>query len=309
MGGSMARYLTRRALQSLLVLLGVSFVIFVISRLGGDPVSLMVGPDVQEAEREALRRQLGLDAPLYVQYLRFLSGAVRGDFGTSILAGVPAMNLVLERLPATLQLAAFALAFAAVVGIPLGVASAIRRNTWLDYVGTGVTLLGQSLPSFWLGILLILVLGLQLRLLPISGRGTPLHLVMPGVTLGFSLVAVFARLTRSSMLEVLTADYVRTAKSKGLRPRTITIRHEVKNAMIPLVTVMGMSFATLMGGAVVTEQIFAWPGIGRLALNSIYQRDFPVIQADVLFVSAVVVAMNLLVDVVYTLLDPRIRYA
>ncbi|NPV10094.1 MAG: ABC transporter permease [Anaerolineae bacterium] len=305
----MARYLTRRALQSLLVLLGVSFVIFVISRLGGDPVSLMVGPDVQEAEREALRRQLGLDAPLYVQYLRFLSGAVRGDFGTSILAGVPAMNLVLERLPATLQLAAFALAFAAVVGIPLGVASAIRRNTWLDYVGTGVTLLGQSLPSFWLGILLILVLGLQLRLLPISGRGTPLHLVMPGVTLGFSLVAVFARLTRSSMLEVLTADYVRTAKSKGLRPRTITIRHEVKNAMIPLVTVMGMSFATLMGGAVVTEQIFAWPGIGRLALNSIYQRDFPVIQADVLFVSAVVVAMNLLVDVVYTLLDPRIRYA
>lgn len=305
----MARYLIRRALQSLLVLLGVSFVIFVISRLGGDPVSLMVGPDVQEAEREALRRQLGLDAPLYVQYLRFLSGAVRGDFGTSILAGVPAMNLVMERLPATLQLAAFALVFAAVVGIPLGVASAIRRNTWLDYIGTGVTLLGQSLPSFWLGILLILVLGLQLRLLPISGRGTPLHLVMPGVTLGFALVAVFARLTRSSMLEVLTADYVRTAKSKGLRPRTIIMRHEVKNAMIPLVTVMGMSFATLMGGAVVTEQIFAWPGIGRLALNSIYQRDFPVIQADVLFVSAVVVAMNLLVDVVYTLLDPRIRYA
>lgn len=305
----MARYLIRRVMQSLLVLLGVSFVIFIISRLGGDPVSLMVGPDVQEAEREALRRQLGLDAPLYVQYLRFLSGAVRGDFGTSILAGVPAMSLVLERLPATLQLAAFALVFAAVVGIPLGVATAIRRNTWLDYIGTGVTLLGQSLPSFWLGILLILVLGLQLRLLPISGRGTALHLVMPGVTLGFSLVAVFARLTRSSMLEVLSADYVRTAKAKGLRPRSIIMRHEVKNAMIPLVTVMGMSFATLMGGAVVTEQIFAWPGIGRLALNSIYQRDFPVIQADVLFVSAVVVAMNLLVDVVYTLLDPRIRYA
>jgi peptide/nickel transport system permease protein len=305
----MARYLVRRAGQSLLVLLGVSLVIFMISRLGGDPVSLMVGPDVQEAEREALRHQLGLDAPLHVQYWRYLSRAIRGDFGQSILAGVPAMSLVLERVPATLQLAAFALVFAAAVGIPLGVASALRRNGPLDYLGAAITLLGQSLPSFWVGIVLIMVLGLQLRLLPISGRGSPLHLVMPGVTLGFSLVAIFSRITRSSMIEVLTADYIRTARSKGLGPWAITVRHQLKNAMIPLVTMMGMSFANLMGGAVVTEQIFAWPGIGRLALNSIHARDFPVIQADVLFVSAVVVLVNLLVDVVYTVLDPRIRYA
>jgi ABC-type dipeptide/oligopeptide/nickel transport system permease component len=304
----MFRYTIRRLLQSLIVLLGVSFVIFVISRLGGDPVGLMLGPEVQEAEREALRRQWGLDAPLHIQYIRFLSQAARGDFGNSILAGVPAMGLVLERLPATIQLAAFALVFATAVGIPLGVISALKHNTLFDYVAMAFTLLGQSLPSFWLGILLILVLGLRLRALPISGRGGLLHMVMPGVTLGSGLVATIARLTRTSMLEVLGADYIRTAQAKGLSEWVVTLRHVLRNALIPVVTVMGMSLAGLLSGAVVTEQIFAWPGIGRLAINSIYQRDFPVVQADVLFVAVVVVVMNFVVDVAYTLLDPRIRY-
>jgi len=304
----MIAYAIRRLVQGVAVLLGVSIVIFIISRLGGDPVGLMLGPEVQAAEREALRRQWGLDAPLHIQYIRFLSRAIRGDFGNSILAGVPAMDLVLERLPATIQLALFALAFAAAAGIPLGVVCALKHNSFVDYVGMALTLLGQSLPSFWLGILFIMVLGLKLRLLPISGRGSLLHLVMPGVTLGCGLAASFARLTRTSMLEVLGADYVRTARSKGLTERMVTVRHEVRNALIPVVTVMGMSLAGLLSGAVVTEQIFAWPGIGRLAINAIYQRDFPVIQADVLFVSVVVVAANFAVDMLYTVLDPRIRY-
>lgn len=304
----MLRYTIRRFLQALIVLLGVSFAIFVISRLGGDPVTLLLSPEVQEAEREALRRQLGLDAPLHIQYLRFLSRAVRGDFGKSILAGVPAMGLVLERLPATIQLAAFALLFATALGIPLGVISALKHNTFLDYVGMVLTLLGQSLPSFWLGILLILVVGLRLRVLPISGRGDLRYMIMPGVTLSSGLVATIARLTRTSVLEVLEADYVRTARAKGLSEWGVTLRHVLRNALIPVVTVMGMSLAGLLSGAVVTEQIFAWPGIGRLAINSIYQRDFPVVQADVFFVSVTVVAMNFVVDVLYTFLDPRIRY-
>jgi ABC-type dipeptide/oligopeptide/nickel transport system permease component len=304
----MLRYTIRRFLQALIVLLGVSFAIFVISRLGGDPVTLLLSPEVQEAEREALRRQLGLDAPLHIQYLRFLSQAVRGDFGKSILAGVPAMSLVLERLPATIQLAAFALLFATALGIPLGVVSALKHNTFVDYVGMVLTLLGQSLPSFWLGILLILVVGLRLRILPISGRGDLRYMIMPGVTLGSGLVATIARLTRTSVLEVLEADYVRTARAKGLSEWGVTLRHVLRNALIPVVTVMGMSLAGLLSGAVVTEQIFAWPGIGRLAINSIYQRDFPVIQADVFFVSVTVVAMNFIVDILYTFLDPRIRY-
>lgn len=304
----MLRYTIRRFLQALIVLLGVSFAIFVISRLGGDPVTLLLSPEVQEAEREALRRQLGLDAPLHIQYLRFLSRAVRGDFGKSILAGVPAMGLVLERLPATIQLAAFALLFATALGIPLGVISALKHNTFLDYVGMVLTLVGQSLPSFWLGILLILVVGLRLRVLPISGRGDLRYMIMPGVTLSSGLVATIARLTRTSVLEVLEADYVRTARAKGLSEWGVTLRHVLRNALIPVVTVMGMSLAGLLSGAVVTEQIFAWPGIGRLAINSIYQRDFPVVQADVFFVSVTVVAMNFVVDVLYTFLDPRIRY-
>lgn len=304
----MLRYTIRRFFQALIVLLGVSFAIFIISRLGGDPVALLLAPEVQEAGREALRRQLGLDAPLHIQYLRFLSRAVRGDFGKSILAGVPAMGLVLERLPATIQLATFALLFATALGIPLGVISALKHNTFLDYVGMVLTLLGQSLPSFWFGILLILVVGLRLRILPISGRGGLRYMIMPGVTLGSGLVATIARLTRTSMLEVLEADYVRTARVKGVSEWGVTLRHVLRNALMPVVTVMGMSLAGLLSGAVVTEQIFAWPGIGRLAINSIYQRDFPVIQADVFFVSVIVVVMNFIVDVLYTFLDPRIRY-
>lgn len=304
----MARYAARRFIQSIIVLIGVSIVVFWISRLGGDPVGLLLSPDVQVEERVALRKQLGLDAPIYIQYLRFLNRAVRGDFGQSILAGVPAMSLVLERLPATAQLAIFTVIFAIVTGIILGVLSAIKHNSLFDYLGMLTTFLAQSVPSFWLGILFIMFFGLRLRILPISGRGSFSHVIMPGVTLSTGLVAAIARLTRTSMLEVLDADYIRTARAKGLSERIVTTRHALRNALIPVVTVVGMSLAGLLSGAVITEQIFAWPGVGRLAINSIYQRDFPVVQAVVFFVSAVVVAINFVVDVAYTFLDPRIRY-
>jgi len=302
------RYLVQRVLHAVLVVLGVSLVIFTISRLSGDPVSLMVPFDVPQAQREALRHDLGLDRPLPVQYVDFLAHAVQGDFGTSVRNRVPALRLVVERVPATLELAAVALAFAVVLALPLGMLSALRHNSAWDVLGMTVTFLGQSVPSFWLGILLILVLGVNLRLLPISGAGSPWHLVMPGITLGSFFMASLARLTRSSLLEVLGQDYVRTARAKGLSEPVVLGLHAFKNAAIPIVTTIGLYMGQLLSGAVITEQIFAYPGVGRLAIDAISTRDFPVVQANVIFVSVVVVALSFLVDMLYLTLDPRIRY-
>jgi peptide/nickel transport system permease protein len=305
----MAAYLVQRALHAVLVVIGVSLVIFVLSRLSGDPVSLMLPFDVPQEQREAIRHDLGLDQPLPVQYLDFLGHAVRGDFGTSVRNRVPAIRLVLDRVPATLALGAVALGFAVVVALPLGILSAIKHNSGWDVAGMAVSFVGQSVPSFWLGILLILVLGVNLRLLPISGSGTAWHLVMPGITLGSFFMASLARLTRSSLLDVLGQDYVRTARAKGLAEWTVIGLHALKNAAIPVVTALGVYVGQLLSGAVITEQIFAYPGVGRLAIDAISTRDFPVVQANVLFVSVIVVVLSFLVDMLYLALDPRIRYA
>lgn len=284
--------------------------VFLISRLTGDPVSLMVDFDTPKEDREVLRKELGLDKPIPIQYLIFLKGVIRGDFGDSIRYEEPAINLVLQRIPATLRLLVFTLFWALIFAIPVGIISALKRNSFLDLIGMTSTFLGQSIPSFWLGIMMIMIVGVHFRLLPISGYGggDVAHIIMPAVTLGAFEMASFARITRSSMLEVLDMDYIQTARAKGLKESLVVIKHALRNALIPIITIMGLHVALLMGGAVITEQIFAYPGVGWLAVQSIYNRDFPVVQAIVMVVSIGVVATNFLIDIMYTIIDPRIRY-
>lgn len=284
--------------------------VFLISRLTGDPVSIMVDFDTPMEDREVLRKELGLDKPVPIQYLIFLKGAIRGDFGTSIRYEEPAIDLVLQRIPATLRLLVFTLFWALIFAIPIGIISALKRNSIFDLIGMTSTFLGQSIPSFWLGIMMIMIVGVHFRLLPISGYGggDVAHIIMPAMTLGAFEMASFARITRSSMLEVLDMDYIQTARAKGLRESLVVIKHALRNALIPIITIMGLHVALLMGGAVITEQIFAYPGVGWLAVQSIYNRDFPVVQAIVMVVSIGVVATNFLIDIIYTIIDPRIRY-
>lgn len=303
----MRRYLLRRLLQAVVVVFLLTIVVFGIARLSGNPADLLLPQEATLKEKKILVHELGLDRPLPVQYWKFISGAVHGDFGESIRFHAPAMRLVLNRLPATAELAAASLGLAIVIGLSLGVAAALRHGRWGDYAITTVVTLGQATPSFWLGILLILYLGVDLGLLPISGRNGLSSLVMPAVTLCIVPLVGFARLTRSSVVGVLPQDFVRTARAKGLRRRTVLGKHVLRNALIPVVTLAGISLAELLSGAVITEQIFAWPGIGRLAIESISARDYPVVQAVTLFTAVVVVGMNLGVDLLYGVLDPRIR--
>ena len=294
-------------MQSLLVLLGVSFVVFFILHLTGDPALVLLPPDATAEDIRRFREAMGFNDPFLVQYGRFLSGALHGNFGQSVRHGEPAFGLVVERLPATVELSAAALAIALGLAIPAGIVSALRRNTAVDYISTVTALLGQSMPTFWLGIMLILVFSVWLNLLPSSGRGTLQHLVMPAVTLGLFTTARIMRLTRSGMLEVLSQDYIRTARAKGVSDPPVVWKHALKNAAIPIVTIVGIELGTLLGGAVITETIFAWPGVGRLSVQAIYNRDYPVVQAAVFVLASTFVLVNLLVDVVYTYLDPRIR--
>jgi peptide/nickel transport system permease protein len=303
----MSTLLARRLLQSLVVLLGVSFVVFFILHLTGDPALVLLPPETSPEDVRRFREAMGFNDPFLVQYWHFLSGAVRGDFGQSVRHGEPAFGLVVERLPATFELAGAGLALALVLAIPAGIVSAVRRNTVLDYVSTVIALLGQSMPTFWLGIMLILLFSVQLQLLPSSGRGTLEHLVLPAVTLGLFTTARITRLTRSGMLEVLNQDYIRTARAKGVSNPPIVWKHALKNAAIPIVTIVGIELGTLLGGSVITETIFAWPGVGRLSVQAIYNRDYPVVQAAVFLLATTFVVVNLLVDLVYTYLDPRIR--
>jgi ABC-type dipeptide/oligopeptide/nickel transport system permease component len=303
----MSVYLLRRLAQSVLVLLGVSFVVFFILYLTGDPALLLLPPDATAEDIRKFREEMGFNDPFIVQYGRFLGGALRGDFGQSVRHGEPAFPLVLERLPATFQLAGSALVVALALAIPAGVLSAVRRNTVTDYVATVVALLGQSMPTFWLGIMLILVFSVQFNLLPSSGRGGLEHLVLPAVTLGLFTTARITRLTRSGMLEVLNQDYIRTARAKGVSGRPVVWKHAFKNAAIPIVTIVGIELGTLLGGSVITETIFAWPGVGRLSVQAIYNRDYPVVQAAVFLLASTFVLVNLIVDLLYTYLDPRIR--
>jgi peptide/nickel transport system permease protein len=303
----MRTFLLRRLWQSLVVLFGVSFVVFAILFLTGDPALVLLPPDASAEDVRRFREVMGFNDPFLVQYGRFLRGALRGDFGQSVRHGEPAFDLVLERMPATFELAGAALLLALCLAIPAGIVSAVRRNSALDYVATVVALFGQSLPTFWLGIMLILVFSVQFSWLPSSGRGTLQHLVLPAITLGLFTTARITRLTRSGMLEVLNQDYIRTARAKGVSDPPVVWKHALKNAAIPIVTIVGIELGTLLGGSVITETIFAWPGVGRLSVQAIANRDYPVVQAAVFLLATTFVVVNLLVDVIYTYLDPRIR--
>lgn len=311
----MTQYIIRRILQAILVMVGVTLLVFVIMYQAGDPVLLMASPDASQEEIENLRRNLGLDRPWYEQYWDFISGAVRGDFGQSLRQGQPVFDLVVERLPATLSLALLAFVFSATISIPVGIISATKRNSVYDGFAMGFALLGQSLPTFFLGVMLIWIFGFVLGWLPSSGRGDPdmvsriRHLILPAITLGTFSLAQNARLVRSSLLEVLGLDYVKTARSKGISEYNVIIRHALRNALIPVVTVLGLQFGVLLGGAIVTETVFAWPGVGRLLIQAINQQDFPLAVGAVTMVSVIFVVLNLLVDLTYGFLDPRIRYS
>ena len=303
----MFQYLVRKVFHTLFVALGVVTLVFVALRLSGDPAATMLPGDATVDELAALRRTLGLDRPLHLQYVAFLGGAVRGDFGESFRHQQPAFGLVLERLPATLELAFAALVLAVVVALPLGILAAVYRGRTADVLAMSFAVVGQATPYFWMGIMLILVVSVELGWLPTSGRGSWAHLILPAITLGTHFAASLARLTRTSLLEVLGQNFVTTARAKGLAESGVILRHALKNAAVPVVTLIGLQFGTLLGGAVVTETIFAWPGVGRLAVQSIFVRDYPVVQAGVLVLALSFVALNLLVDLLYGALDPRIR--
>jgi peptide/nickel transport system permease protein len=304
----MRQFILRRLLRAFLALWGVVTIVFFTLRLSGDPVALLVPAETPPEEVTRLRRALGLEEPLPVQYLVYLRDIARGEMGTSIRMRLPAMSVALERLPATIELALVAFAMAVVVAIPAGLISASRRNSIWDNLAMGLALIGQSAPTFYIGIMLILIFGLQLGLFPISGRGSWQHVILPAVTLGAFAMASIARLTRSAVLEFMRHDFIRTARAKGLNEWTVLSRHNFKNAAIPVVTIMGLQFGTLLGGAVVTETVFAWPGIGRLVIEAVRSRDYPIVQSSVLLVASMFVLINFLVDLAYGWLDPRIRY-
>ena len=303
----MTGYLVRRLAQTVFVLLGVSVLSFGTLFLSGDPTMLMASETWNQEQIATFRHQMGFDRPWYVQYLDFLGKAVHGDFGVSLRQQQPTINLVAERMPATLQLAGAAMAIALCIGVPVGVAAATRRGSVWDNVLMLFGLIGQSLPVFWLGLLLIMLFAVGLGWFPVAGTGGIDHLVLPSVTLGLFSTAYIARMTRGSMLEVLGRDYVRTARAKGLKSHVVMRSHALRNALIPLVTVVGLQFGALLGGAVITESIFAWPGVGRLTIQAIQTKDLPLVETCVLLLAIIFVLANLIVDLLYAYLDPRIR--
>lgn len=303
----MAQYILRRLFLSVFVVAGVTVVVFMVIRLSGDPTALMISPEASAEDVAELRRRMGFDRPVIVQFWDFLTGVVRGDFGDSLRYREPAFGLVVERLPATVQLTVASLLIAVIVALPAGIVSAVKRNTIWDRVAMFLALFGQSMPVFWFGILLILIVSVQLQLLPSSGSGDIRHLVLPAITLGLYSTARITRLVRSEMLEMISQDFVRTARAKGLRERTVLYRHALRNALIPVVTVIGIEAGGMLGGAVITETVFAWPGIGQLAVRAIFNRDYPLIQAVVFTIACLFVLINLFVDVLYAMLDPRIK--
>jgi peptide/nickel transport system permease protein len=303
----MRAYIASRLAQTALVVFLSLSAVFAMTRLSGDPVLLFMPMDIQAKDVEEWRQRLGFNDPLAAQYARFMGGAVRGDFGESLRYRRDAFGLVLERLPATLQLAASALALTLVVAIPLGIVTAVRRDSWLDHLGTLATVLGQATPGFWLGLMLIYLFAVQLRWLPTGGTGGLAHLVMPSIVLAAFFAARVARLTRSAVLDILGEDYIRTARAKGLGEPGVVGKHTLRNSAIPIVTLVGLEAGQLIGGAVITETIFAWPGLGRLTVQALLNRDFPVVLAAVSVTSVVYTLLNLLVDLAYGWLDPRVR--
>jgi len=324
------RYVVTRVLLLIPVLIGVSLVVFLALRLlPGDPVRVMLGMEASPSEMERLRHVLGLDRPMLLQYLDFLTQALRGDLGTSVRQNAPVRNVLGAALPATIELALAALSLALTVAIPVGIVSAVRQNSWVDHLSMVLALVGVSTPLFWLGILLILVFSLQLQVLPPFGRGQPLlngvgvlttrgdsgplldslkHLALPAVALGMNAMGLVARVTRASMLDVLGQDYVRTARAKGLGAGGVVARHALPNALLPVITIVGVQFGQLLGGAVITETIFSWPGVGRVVVQAINQRDFPLVQGSVLVLAVAFSLVNLAVDLSYAYVNPRIRF-
>jgi peptide/nickel transport system permease protein len=303
----MQRYILKRILQSLLTLLVLSVLIFIVCRLTGDPVTLMLPDDASYEDIMQLRAALGLDRPLPVQYWRFLKSAVQGDFGRSIKGQMPVLDLIMERLPHSIRLAMVSLVITIGLAFPLGVMAAVKKGRAIDTLANLIAVLGQSLPQFWVGIVLIQVFAVHLRWLPVAGTGSPWHYILPGFTLGWFLVAGIMRLLRSSMLDVLDSEFVKLARIKGVSGWSVVWKHALKNALMPVLTFAAIYLAILITGAILVETVFAWPGIGQLIYQGIVYRDFPVIQAVVLLTAVIVVSVNFMVDIAYAYLDPRIR--
>ncbi len=304
----MKRYIVKRAGYALISLFLLSVTIFLFVRVTGDPVVLLVEPGASKDDIEMVRQQLGLDRSLWIQYVSFMSSLLQGDFGKSFYYRTPVLELYLSRLPHSLALAAAAMVFSLIVGIPTGIIAAVRVNGWWDSAGKIFALLGLSLPAFWVGLVLILVFSVYLGWLPSSGSGTVWHLVMPAVSLGWVFAAAHMRLTRSSMLDVLGSEYIKLARLKGLPEALVISKHALKNALIPVLTLAGINLVLMVNVAIVVETVFAWPGIGRLLFEGISFRDFPVVQATVILGGAMIIVVNFVVDLLYAVIDPRIRY-
>ncbi len=304
----MQRYIVKRCMQCLITLFGITIVVFFMARMTGDPAIILLPADATDEAIEAFRVKLGLDQPLPVQYLFFIENAVKGDFGLSIAKKEPAMGIILERFPATAVLCLVALLFAVIIALPIGVMSAVKKGSAFDQFGKLLALTGQSMPSFWLGLMLMLVFALYLGFFPTSGFEKPQSIVLPAFTIGWFIAAQIMRIARSSTLNTLDSEYVKLVRIKGLSEKLVIWKHILKNAAIPIVTITGLQIANFLRGSVIVETVFAWPGVGRAAIQAVYQRDFPVVQTSVFFMGVVFVGVNLLVDVIYAFLDPRIRY-
>jgi peptide/nickel transport system permease protein len=304
----MKKFIIKRLGLALISLFLLSLTIFLLMRVTGDPAVLLAEPGASAADLDAIRQQFGLDRPVWIQYISFITHLVRGDFGQSFYYRTDVFELYLSRLPASLLLASAAMAFSLIIGIPTGIIAAVRVNQWWDSVGKIFALLGLSMPSFWVGLVMILFFSVYLGWLPSSGSGTVLHLVMPSIALGWVFAAAHMRLTRSSMLDVLGSEYVKLARLKGLPEALVISKHAFKNALIPVLTLAGINLVIMVNVAVVVETVFAWPGVGRLLYEGIAFRDFPVVQATVLLGGVMIVVVNLVVDILYAVIDPRIRY-
>jgi peptide/nickel transport system permease protein len=304
----MKKFFLKQLYQIVPVLFLITLIVFILVNVTGDPVSLILPMDATDEEREELIHALGLDKPLMVQYGIFLQNLIQGDFGNSFKYQEAALPIVLERLPATIELAVASMVVAIIISIPLGIFSAIKRNSFLDLFITGGSVLGKAMPNFWLGIMLILLFSVTLGLLPVSGNGTFAHLILPSITLGTGIAAEMTRLIRSSMLDILGQDYIRTARAKGLIEAVVINKHGFQNALIPVITIMALQTATLIGGTLITETVFAWPGLGQLLIQSVNARDMAVVQAATFIIALFVIFSNLLADLAYRFLDPRIKY-
>jgi peptide/nickel transport system permease protein len=304
----MKKYIVKRLIRAFFTVLGVSIFVFALIHVSGDPVALMLPPEATQKQIDAMRSSLGFDKPLYVQYWIFISGALQGDFGKSVRWQRPCMELFLERFPNTLLLGTASMIWALLIGLSVGILSAVNVGRWFDNFGKIIALLGQALPVFWLGLMLMLLFSVKLRWLPTSGTGGLQYLVLPSLTLGALFAAAITRLTRSTMLDVLDSEYIKMARIVGVRGSTVVIKQAFKNAMIPVLTMAALNFIVLINGTVITETIFTWPGVGRLIVQAIFARDYPVVQTILLIASSLFVFTNLVVDILYAYIDPRIRY-